>query len=274
MVRFRPARGSSFGKLDTVPARSEFFHEGESEPLTGDTALGGPARGFPETHWSVIAGAKDRSDPRWRERVEQLAKFYWRPIYRHLRIQWRMSNEEAKDATQEFFGEMLEGKYLREVEASRGRFRAFVKACLDNAVRQSKRSEGRLKRGGGVSIVPLDAGDDAPLDPPAPDEPAGASLDREWRRALVAEAVARMKALYTEEKREGWFEVFRRIDLADGERPGYREVAAAVGINEATVDNRLSHARKRLFEIVREVVAESVADAEALEAELKELFPG
>ncbi|MEK7466054.1 MAG: hypothetical protein AAB074_01455 [Planctomycetota bacterium] len=242
--------------------------------MTGDTALGGPARGFPETHWSVIAGAKDRSDPRWRERIEQLAKLYWRPIYRHLRIQWRMSNEEAKDATQEFFGEMLEGKYLREVEASRGRFRAFVKACLDNAVRQSKRAEGRLKRGGGVAIVPLDAGDDAALDPPAPGEPPEASLDREWRRALVGEAVGRMKSAYAAEKRAEWFEVFRRIDLADGECPKYRDVAAAVGIKETDVDNRLSHARKRLFEIVREVVAESVADAEALEREMKELFPG
>ncbi|KAF0246536.1 MAG: hypothetical protein FD180_641 [Planctomycetota bacterium] len=241
--------------------------------MTGDTALGGPARGFPETHWSVIAGAKDRKDPRWRERVEQLAKLYWRPIYRHLRIQWRMSNEEAKDATQDFFSEMLEGKYLREVEASRGRFRAFVKACLDNAVRQSKRSEGRLKRGGGVAIVPLDAGDDSPLDPPAPDEPPEASLDREWRRALMAEAVGRMKEAYAAEKRADWFEVFRRIDLADGDRPKYRDVAAAVGIKETDVDNRLSHARKRLFEIVREVVAESVADAEALEREMKELFP-
>lgn len=239
-----------------------------------DTALGGPGRGFPETHWSVISGAKDRTDPRWRERIEQLAGLYWRPIYRHLRLRWRMSNEEAKDATQEFFGEMLEGKYLREVAESKGRFRAYVKACLDNAVRQSKRADGRLKRGGGVRIVPLDAGDDAPLDLPAPGEPPEASLDREWRRALVAEAVARMKAAYEAEKREGWFAVFQRVDLAEGERPKYRDVAAALGIKETDVDNRLSHARKRLFEIVRDVVAESVADAEALETELKELFPG
>lgn len=239
-----------------------------------DTVLGGPARGFPETHWSVIAGAKDRTDPRWRERVEQLARFYWRPIYRHLRIRWRMSSEEAKDATQEFFGEMLEGKYLREVEASRGRFRAFVKACLDNEVRQAKRAEGRLKRGGGVAVVPLDAGDDAPLDPADPGEPPEASLDREWRRALVAEAVGRMKAAYESEKRGDWFEVFRRVDLAEGAKPTYREVAAALGIRETDVDNRLSHARQRLPGIVREVVAESVADAEALEREMAELFPG
>ncbi len=238
-----------------------------------DTALGGPARGFPETHWSVIAGAKDRTDPRWRERVEQLARLYWRPIYRHLRIRWRMSNDEAKDAAQEFFGEMLEGKYLREVAESRGRFRAFVKACLDNAVRQSKRAEGRLKRGGGAAFVPLDAGDEGPLDPPDPGEPPEASLDREWRRALVAEAVGRMKAAYASEKRESWFEVFRLVDLGDGERPKYRDVAAVLGIKDTDVDNRLSHARKRLSAIVREVVAESVADADALDREMNELFP-
>ncbi|NUN51306.1 MAG: sigma-70 family RNA polymerase sigma factor [Planctomycetaceae bacterium] len=239
-----------------------------------DAAPGGPGRGFPETHWSVIAGAKDRTDPRWRERVEQLARLYWRPIYRHLRIRWRMSEDEAGDATQEFFGELLEGRYLREVAESRGRFRAYVKVCLDNAVRQSKRAGRRLKRGGGAAIVPLDAGEEGPLDPPDPGESPEASLDREWRRALVAEAVGRLRAAYAAEGKEGWYEVFRRVELADGERPTYREVAGEMGIRETDVENRLAHARKRLFEVVREVVAESVGDGEGLEGEMRELFPG
>ncbi|MCE9584084.1 MAG: hypothetical protein K8T20_16490 [Planctomycetes bacterium] len=245
-----------------------------ADPRQPDTALGGAPRGFPETHWSVIAGSRDRSAPQWRERVEQLARLYWKPIYRHLRIQWRMPNEEAKDATQQFFAQLVEGKYLKEVAESRGRFRAWVKACLDNFVRQAGREAGRLKRGGGVEIVPLDAGDDAPLDPPAPGEPVEATLDREWRRVLVAEAVGRLRAAYESEKRSDWFEVFRRIDLPDAEAPRYRDVAAALGIKESDVDNRLSHARKRLFEIVREIVAESVANPEALENEMRELFPG
>lgn len=241
--------------------------------MPNDTALGGPSRGFPETHWSVIAASRDHADPRWRERIEQLARLYWKPIYRHLRIRWGMSNEEAKDATQDFFGEMLEGKYLREAAESRGRFRSFVKVCLDNAVRQMKRAGGRLKRGGGVAIVPLDAGGEGAPEPAAPGEPPEASLDREWRRALVAEAVKRLQAEYEGEGRAGWFEVFRRVDLAEAGRPTYRDVAAALGVRETDVDNRLSHARKRLFEFVRDIVAESVADEEALSAELKELFP-
>jgi len=242
----------------------------------GDTALGGPSRGFPSTHWSVIAGARDRTDPRWRERVEQLAGLYWKPIYRHLRIRWRVDNEEAKDLTQQFFSQLVEGKYLREVSEARGRFRAFVKACLDNFVRQAERDAGRLKRGGGAAVLSFDTGgDEAPLDPPAPGEPVEATLDREWRRALVAEAVGRLREAYGKEGKGKYFEVFRRIDLegAEGERARYRDVASDLRIRESDVDNWLSHARKRLFEIVREVVAESVADPEALEAEMKELFP-
>jgi RNA polymerase sigma factor (sigma-70 family) len=243
--------------------------------LPGDTALGGPSRGFPSTHWSILSSLRDREDPRWRERVEALARLYWKPIYRHIRISWRLSNEEAKDATQDFFCHILEGGFLDAIRASKGRFRAFVKACLENFLRQRARDAGRLKRGGGRAILSFAGDDDAPPEPASPAASPEEALDLEWRRALMSEAVGRLKAAYEKEGRPKYFEVFRRLDLeaGPGERPKYRELAAELAIADSDVDNWLSHARKRLVDIVREIVAESVAAPEALEAEMKELFP-
>ena len=241
-----------------------------------DTVLGGASQGFPATHWSVVAGAADRAGPEGRARLEALAALYWKPIYRHIRLSWNLGNEEAKDLTQQFFLHILEGTFLDQVSPAKGRFRAFVKASLENFLRQHRRDARRLKRGGGAAPLSIDMSGEEPFEVPAPPSAPGEAMDREWRRILLAEAVNRLRAAYEREGKGEYFEVFRLLDLEspDGDRPRYHDVAAALKIKETDVDNRLAHARKRLFEIVREIVAESVADEEALGAEMRELFPG
>jgi RNA polymerase sigma-70 factor (ECF subfamily) len=242
--------------------------------LMSDTRIGGPSRGFPSTHWSIVSSLRDRRDPEWERRVEALARLYWKPIYRQIRATWNLGNEEAKDLTQEFFVHMIEGRFFEEVSRAKGRFRSFVKACLSNFLKQRKRDASRQKRGGGRKLLRFSMDDEGAPDPadtgPSPEE----SIDREWRRTLMTEAIGRLRAALEAERRPKDWEAFRRYDLADtAERPKYRELAKELGMTEADVDNALARARKRLGEFVMAVVAESVADEDALRLEMSELFP-
>src|SRR5262245_30432523 len=100
----------------------------EMAGLFDDTDLGGANRHFPSTCWSRFSGNPAGS----REAVESLAEGYWKPVYAYIRSKWAKTNEDAKDATQDFFVWMVEGDFISRADPSRGRFRAFVKVALDH----------------------------------------------------------------------------------------------------------------------------------------------
>ena len=83
--------------------------------------------------------------------MERLIALYWKPVYWHVRSRWRKSNEDAKELTQEFFTSLLERGALAQVRGE-GRFRAFLRACLQHFLLQQHRFEGREKRGGGAPV--------------------------------------------------------------------------------------------------------------------------
>ncbi len=81
--------------------------------MSFDTTMGGARERFPQTRRSLVRDAGD-SDPAVRRRaLEALIASYWKPVYKCLRIQWRESNEDAKDLTQGFFTSLLESSTSR-----------------------------------------------------------------------------------------------------------------------------------------------------------------
>ncbi len=239
------------------------------------SSLHGGARGFPTTHWSVVAGAGDRTRGDWRAHLETLALTYWRPIYGYIRRSRRAQAEDAKDLTQSFFLHMLEGEMLEDVRPEGPRFRTYLKACLEFFLRKAHRDAARLKRGGGHRGHSLDRLDYAAVEAMT-EEDGGPeeTLDRQWRRAVLDEATDRLLRSYELEGRPTYAEAFRSYALPEPatERPTYAALAARLGVSERDVGNYLTHARQRLREMVREVVAESVSTPEALESEFRELF--
>jgi RNA polymerase sigma factor (sigma-70 family) len=226
---------------------------------------------FPSTHWSVLrpGGTPDAR----RAGLESLAGLYWRPVYAHLRLKWGLAREEAEDATQDFFVWVLDAPMIERAEPGRGRFRNFVRAHLDNFVRNRRRSEGREKRGGG-RVLSLDFGPDPDaLLASSRERPPDEALDRQWERAVLDEAVGRLRRKLAAEGREAAFEAFRRYDLAGPDRPSYADLARELGVPPHDIDNWLSQARRQLYGFVREVVAESVDGPEGLSQEMDELFP-
>src|SRR5690242_5910909 len=103
---------------------------------------------FPATRPSVIR-ALDDGDPATRERArDALARTYWKPVYKYIRLRWNASREDAEDLTQEFFAQAFERATLERYDASRVRFRTFLRTCVDGSVANARRDSNRIKRGG------------------------------------------------------------------------------------------------------------------------------
>lgn len=117
--------------------------------MSTDTDLLGPSKEFVKTSWSLVraAGKGEGWDP--------LVRLYWKPLYFYLRRRG-MDNEIAKDLIQEFLTTLLERRSLERADPSRGRFRTFLLAALDNLLADWKRKESRQKRGRGAAVLSFD----------------------------------------------------------------------------------------------------------------------
>lgn len=241
-----------------------------------ETQIGGAARAFPETSWTVVARLRDRASPDRRQLLQRLIADYWKPVYCLIRRSWARTNEDAKDLTQEFFlTEVVEGTLLDHFDPERGNFRAFLKGSLANFVRRASRDAGRLKRGGDARALSLEVGEVelAEIVPDARALTPEELFDRAWKRVILARAVALLERRLRARGQEAYFEVFQRYDLdPDNREVSYRSVGKALGLNPDAVKNHLSRAREEFTNAVTDIVAEYVTDPAVLSQELKELF--
>src|SRR5882724_717304 len=112
--------------------------------------------GFPATRHSMVAAMRSpRADER-RSAFDSLVSAYWKPVFKYVRLKWHVSPEDAADLTQGFFLRAFEKEFFAGFDPARARFRTFLRTCLDGFVANARKAEGRLKRGGAVTLVPLD----------------------------------------------------------------------------------------------------------------------
>src|SRR5689334_7635039 len=94
-----------------------------------------PERGsqsrFPTTAWSVVLRAGNPQTRFCEESMERLCSSYWHPVYAFIRKKG-FRPEEARDHTQEFFGRVIEKRYLAGLDRSKGRFRSFLLAAVNH----------------------------------------------------------------------------------------------------------------------------------------------
>src|SRR5258708_29685813 len=121
-----------------------------------DTDRGGPAAAFPATRGSLVRAAGS-TDPALRRRAfGDLVAAYWKPVYKYLRLQRVLANEDAKDLTQAFFARALEKGFFDHFDPARARFRTFLRICLDRFAASEYRAETTQKRGGEFNALALD----------------------------------------------------------------------------------------------------------------------
>lgn len=230
---------------------------------------------FQTTHWSLVYGARgDRTG------LEHLLRLYWSPVYAFIRRQG-YSGHDASDLTQEFLSQVVIGRdIVGKADPSRGRFRSFLKQSLRNFLIDQHRTH-RHSRGGvqgpnrqSVSQLPDEFGE---TDASARiSEDLSREFDREWAATIVQITLQRLEDASRREGLTAHWEAFRTnvlgptlwrthsLDLA--------ELARRVGAADAAQASNMIQTMKRRFRrMLREVVGETVATPEQVEAELAEL---
>jgi RNA polymerase sigma factor (sigma-70 family) len=236
--------------------------------------------GFPKTRHSVLERVRAATPEAARDALSDLMEVYWRPVYTYLRLRWRLAPSDAEDATQEFFARALDKGWLAQYRPEKGRFRTYLRTCLDGFAAKAHKAAGRLKRGGGVELVGMDfpsaEGELVARELPV-EADQEALFHREWVRAVLAQAVEDLECWCEAEGKPQVFIVFQRYDLEGpppGEKLTYADLGRELGLPTTQVTNFLHLARTTLRALLVERVRRvSASDDEAL-AEVRAVLEG
>lgn len=223
---------------------------------------------FPATVWTRVLAAQS-GEPAAREALEEICKAYWPAVYTYLRA-LGTDREEARDLTQEFLADFITKGDLHKVAPGRGRLRGYMMQAVRNHLSNARRDAARQKRGGGQTIVSMDALE--AFDVAAAPEVAEAWFDRRWAWSVLCRAVDRMAAHYEQRGRMPLFEALKPgLANPDFLKP-YSEIGAALGMTEGHVKIEMHRARKRLADELRAEVASTLASGEEVGEELRYLL--
>ena len=67
---------------------------------------------FPATRHSIVAAIGSDSPDLRRSGFDTLVTVYWKPVFKYLRVKWRVTADAAADLTQAFFLRALEKDFF------------------------------------------------------------------------------------------------------------------------------------------------------------------
>jgi DNA-directed RNA polymerase specialized sigma24 family protein len=240
-------------------------------------SLPGQANGprFPTTCWSRVVAASDRDSAEAGEALGELCRAYWYPLYSFVRRKGH-APEDAKDLTQSYISRLLEKGVLAAADRDKGRFRAFLRTDLAYFLADRRDHDRALKRGGGVALVSIDAGDPEgrlgrePADPHTPDH----LFDRDWAVTLLDRVLDGLEREYVESGRSALFARLKVV-LTDGANAlPYAAIAAELGLTELAVQSAVQRLKRRYRDIVRDQIAATLEDPSPADVddEIRSLF--
>jgi RNA polymerase sigma-70 factor (ECF subfamily) len=227
---------------------------------------------FLTTHWSVVLAAGCPDSPQSAAALEQLCRAYWHPLYAYVRRRG-YNEDEAKDLTQSFFGDLLQREGLRQATQDRGRFRSFLLAGMKNHLANAWDHAHRQKRGGEAVVFSLDAEDpeDGNQFEPMEHETPESVFERRWAHTLVAHVVRRLEEEQGDDVRRQRFEVLRPFLLRQRIEAGYDNAARQLGMSHSAITSAIHRMRLRFRELFRSEIARTLADPAEVDAEIRHL---
>ncbi|UCG49619.1 MAG: sigma-70 family RNA polymerase sigma factor [Phycisphaerales bacterium] len=234
----------------------------------------GPGAGrFATTHWSVVLAAGRSSSPNHEPALSTLCQMYWFPLYAYLRRHGHDAHEAA-DCTQAFFAQMLDKDYLKKVKPKGGKFRSFLLTALKHFIANERARAAAKKRGGGRPVLSLDfdsAESQYALEP-ADDLTAEKLFEKSWALTVLERTMDRLRVELAEKGKLKLFDHLRTYLAAEPSSVPYREVAARLGMTEGAARVAVHRLRKRCRELLRDEIAQTVADETQIDDEIRGLF--
>ena len=224
---------------------------------------------FHTTRWSLVSRMRGVDDSEVaRQALDELCRQSWRPIHVFLRRRG-IAEHEAEDLTQGFFQHLLSLELMARAQRERGRFRSFLLSCLKHYLDNQWQRDSAQRRGGHLSAVHLDA-----LEPEARERIEHEALstsdeqvfDQAWARDVLDRAMTRLRDEFAN---DGRFEQLRPALTGSEDRAA---IMTATGMNEGAVKVAIHRLRRRYRDLLKQVVADTVADASEVGAELEYLI--
>jgi DNA-directed RNA polymerase specialized sigma24 family protein len=245
------------------------------QPMSAGSAL----HKFETTRWSIVirAGKRDGQDA-----LRYLCQAYWHPVYAFIRS-LGVSADDALDVTQGFFSlTLLERDDLAKLDSNRGKFRSWLRTCARYYVGNWRRHENRrpLAWATGIDIdvayaercLQRDAAQQL-----TPDR----VLDQRWALTVIDRSMSRLREQYRKNGKEALVDQLeRRLNESEdqitddelvarlGKKAGAVRTARSRMLNEDLARHLAANARLHL----RAEVAETLADSECIDTEVRELL--
>ena len=228
---------------------------------------------FVTTQWSVVLKAGQSDTTQARDALAKLCQTYWYPLYAYVRRRGH-SVHDAQDLTQAFFAQLLERHWVGDAKQERGRFRTFLLTAMSRFLSDEWDKLRAQKRGGGVPLLPLQLDDgetrygNEPADAGTPEQ----YFERRWALTLLETVLQRLRGEYEHEGKAALFATLHSTLVGDRESQPYAKLAASLEMQEGAVKVAVHRLRKRYRQLLREEIAETMAESEDIDEELRHLF--
>ena len=233
---------------------------------------------FPVTRLSAIVGTTSSNAEERTRAFEVLIAAYWMPVYKYVRIKWNKPSEDARDLTQGFFAEAIEKDFFGKYDASKARFRTFLRTCLDGFVANENKAAGRIKRGGEATILSLDfdgAEEQLRIATPPVAGAINEYFEKEWARSVFSLALESFRTQMLDAGKQTHLRLFERYILNDddgAQKTSYKAMAAEFNLSTSHVTNYLALGRREFRRIVLEKLRELTATEEEFRREARALL--
>lgn len=215
--------------------------------------------------------ARAPDDAEARRALTSLCEGYWPPLYAFLRARGT-DPAHAQDLVQGFFVELLGRDKLDAVRPDAGRFRTFLLRVLKHFVIDEARRAEAKKRGGGT--IAIEGADLERLDgrlaagSRSPEE----EFERQWAMTVLDRVMERLEADAERKRRGNEFRHLRTLLTEGGRRGDYDALAAELSMTPGAARVAVHRLRKRFGQLLREEIAETVAEPDQIDQEIRHLF--
>ncbi len=228
---------------------------------------------FVTTQWTQVLGACGAS-PDAQAALSELCASYYAPVFAFIR-RTALNEDAARDLTQEFFARLLARHGIDSVEPERGRFRSFLLGAVKHFLADMQDHAHRLKRGAGQTMESIEPGTDTSpgLELAHPNAPSPDSeFDRKWALTLMARALATLAQEHQASGKADHFEELKPWLSGDTENLSQAAAATRLGMNEGAVKVAIHRLRRRLREVIKNEIGQTVNDPAQVDAELHYLL--
>ena len=237
---------------------------------------------WPNTDHPTLNSLRSGSEADKEIALRKLFSAYVQPMRRHIRYHWPLVSEtDIDDLVAEFLTLCLTGEkaHFLTFDSDRSgppaRLRTYLRAILDNFLRNHRRNARAQIRGGDRQFESLDTIRPAPhQETPSNNSKTAPGVDaetydRHWAQHIISVSFQALEN-GTPATRE-WLPILRPWILADPGDTSLKEIALEKGCTHDSVRTQLHRLRKTWRQAVRDAVSWTVSRPEDIDDELRHL---